>query len=347
MPTFQEIVSHLDAKQPVSARMRAIFGLKGLGDEASVRALEKSLREDPSALVRHEVAYVLGQMKALNAVPTLRTTLCDTAEDVMVRHEAGEALGAIGDMSALPLLQEFAANAGLPREIRETCVLAAERLQRQPKRIDGTGEGDGEGREEMVGYGTVDPAFPLQIKDTGIENREEKQDVVVLLRKTLCNGDIPLYERYAALFALRDYGGKSAILALCDAMEMETNSALFRHEVAYVLGQIASPLAIPSLSRILQRTDENYMVRHEAAEALGAIASEDAKHVLWRFVEDQADVVRESVEVALDIAGYVTSDAVEYADTLSDQKEGRQGGMGIENDDAAVNTSSTKEMCNV
>lgn len=300
MSTLDEILSHLNSSQPVSARMRAIFGLKALGNDASVRALEQSLRCDPSALVRHEVAYVLGQMKAKSAIRTLQMSLCDNAEDVMVRHEAGEALGAIGDMSVIPLLNALSQDLTVAQEIRETCTIAAERLSREPIQRD---ENHASTTESC--YATIDPALP----------RTDGADVNQL-RLDLCDPYNSLYERYAALFALRDMGGDDAILAICDGLEKETQSALFRHEVAYVLGQLASPVAIPALSQTLSNHEESYMVRHEAAEALGAIASDEAQEVLKKYVKDGADVVRESVEVALDIADYVASDEVHYADTL-------------------------------
>lgn len=40
------------------------------------------------------------------------------------------------------------------------------------------------------------------------------------------------------------------------------DSALFRHEIAYVLGQIQSPLVIKELADCLRKKDENCMVRH-------------------------------------------------------------------------------------
>ena len=46
------------------------------------------------------------------------------------------------------------------------------------------------------------------------------------------------------------------------------------------------------------------MVRHEAAEALGAIGSPECQAVLKTFKDDIDQVVRESCEVALDIADY-------------------------------------------
>jgi hypothetical protein len=42
---------------------------------------------DPSALFKHELAYVLGQMKNKTALPLLEKVLMDEKQDIMVRHE--------------------------------------------------------------------------------------------------------------------------------------------------------------------------------------------------------------------------------------------------------------------
>lgn len=42
-----------------------------------------------------------------------------------------------------------------------------------------------------------------------------------------------MYERYAALFALRNHGGEEAILAIVDSLGAK--SALLRHEVSKFL----------------------------------------------------------------------------------------------------------------
>lgn len=297
MPSQNQIVDLLlAASSPVSARMRAIFGLKGLGTSSAISALEKSLQSDASALVRHEVAYVLGQMGASAALPTLFTVLEDEREDVMVRHEAAEAMGAIGDESAIPLLEKYADNDDVPREIRETCVLALEKIR---------WEEDGGVGGSTGGYTSVDPA-PAEAGKTDVDS----------LREMLCDGERAMFARYRAMFALRNRGGKEATLALCEGMEREKGSALFRHEVAYVLGQMQREEAVGTLVRFLRDEEEVDMVRHEAAEALGAIGSEEAERELERFRKDKADVVRESVEVALDISDYVTSGEMHYAETI-------------------------------
>lgn len=78
----------------------------------------------------------------------------------------------------------------------------------------------------------------------------------------------PLWERYRAMFTLRNLSSDEAIRGLGKGLYCE-ESALFRHEIAYVLGQIQSPLSVPELSDRLKKKDESPMVRHECAEALG------------------------------------------------------------------------------
>lgn len=56
------------------------------------------------------------------------------------------------------------------------------------------------------------------------------------------------------------------------------------------------------------------MVRHEAAEALGSLGDEEGvEDVLKGFLDDQEQVVRDSVVVALDMAGFEKNGEMEYA----------------------------------
>jgi len=52
---------------------------------------------------------------------------------------------------------------------------------------------------------------------------------------------------------------------------LKCSSALFRHEIAYVLGQIQHEACVKQLTENLQDTRESPMVRHECAEALGKL----------------------------------------------------------------------------
>lgn len=94
------------------------------------------------------------------------------------------------------------------------------------------------------------------------------------------------------------------------------DSALFRHEIAYVLGQMQQPAAAPQLIDSLRDAGENTMVRHECAEALGAIAADDCEAALRQHLDDAVDVVRDSCIVALDMTEYEHAGQFEYADGL-------------------------------
>lgn len=102
---------------------------------------------------------------------------------------------------------------------------------------------------------------------------------------------------------------------LCAGLKC-TDSALFRHEIAYVLGQMQQPAATAQLTENLRDATENPMVRHECAEALGSIAADDCEEVLRRHLDDSVDVVRESCIVALDMSEYEHATQLEYADGL-------------------------------
>lgn len=121
------------------------------------------------------------------------------------------------------------------------------------------------------------------------------------------------------MFGLRDLASPPdlptaipAILAL--AKGFQDPSALFRHEIAFVFGQLSHPASIPALVSVLSNKDEASMVRHEAAEALGSLGDEDGvEDILRQFLDDGEQVVRDSVIVALDMANFEKGGEVEYA----------------------------------
>ena len=71
---------------------------------------------------------------------------------------------------------------------------------------------------------------------------------------------------------------------------------------------MASENSIDALIQVLRNQKEEAMVRHEAAEALGSIGSNACQEILRDFVHDSEQVVRESCEVALDMANWTEDD---------------------------------------
>ena len=155
-------------------------------------------------------------------------------------------------------------------------------------------------KPERSEFDSVDPAPP-----SGVIRISE-------LRQTLCDEDERMFQRMRALFALRNIGGSDSVDALVAAFT--SNSALLKHEIAYVLGQMQDSHAVVPLIERLRDLDEDLMVRHEAAEALGAIGNQDAIPVLKEFVDDDEPVISESCEVALDLLAWVRNDRLDYAE---------------------------------
>lgn len=121
------------------------------------------------------------------------------------------------------------------------------------------------------------------------------------------------------MFSLRDLASPPdrltatpAVLSL--AKGLSDTSALFRHEIAFIFGQLSHPASIPSLTMTLRNLDEASMVRHEAAEALGTFGNKcGVFEVLKDFLTDKEQVVRDSVIVALDMAEFESGGQTEYA----------------------------------
>ncbi|KAK4328901.1 hypothetical protein Pmani_000710 [Petrolisthes manimaculis] len=282
-----------DRGRPLKERFRALFTLKNLGGSAAITAIG-SCFSDPSALLKHELAYCLGQMGDSQAIPLLTKVLQDVKQEAMVRHEAGEALGAIGDPSVLELLEKYSHDPVV--EVAETCQLAVGRLHWLASENTNTDTFSG------CEFLSVDPTPPALETDI---NR---------LRERLLDESLPLFERYRVMFSLRNINTGESAKAL--AQGLKCGSALFRHEIGYVLGQMSNDVVVEDLAAVVRDQSESGMVRHEAAEALGSIASDSAMAVLKEYLGDSARVVRESCEVALDMSEYEHSGQFQYADGL-------------------------------
>jgi len=287
---------------PLADRFRALFTLKNLGGSSAIEAIGRGF-DDPAngALIKHELAYCLGQMGDVAAIPILTAVLKTVGEDPMVRHEAGEALGAIGDEVALDVLKSHLKDPVV--EVAETCELAVERIEWLKRQRESAGE---ESLSDNP-YNSVDPAPPSA--DAAKMSTEE-------LKAILIDEELPLFRRYRSMFELRNRGGSEAVAALCAGLHCK-QSALFRHEIAYVLGQMQHPESIKALEAALVKDGENEMVRHECAEAIGSVATPEAIKVLESYVQDPVRVVRESCQVALDMAEHEASGELQYADTLA------------------------------
>ncbi|KAM0679547.1 deoxyhypusine hydroxylase [Glugoides intestinalis] len=276
--TAVEIVkSH---KSSASIKTRALFYLRCLDTEEAALALKDCIT-NTSVLIDHEIAYILGQMKQEATIPFLFELADDENVNPIVRHEAIEALGNFEDKSLIPRIEKFVTNQ--VKIISESAVLAVKKLEQSDKKMD-----------PFSKYHSRDPAYPFE------GTFEEAVE--------LFNGK-DLEDKYRAMFYLRDQNTKEAVEVL--ASGFDDDSDLFKHELAYVFGQMVNPLSVDALAKVLDDSSQADIIRHEAAEALGNIGTDKAVQCLEKYLDTEVSIVQESACVGLGISNV---DDDEYTD---------------------------------
>nr|NVI76077.1 nero [Cucujiformia] len=164
----------------------------------------------------------------------LISVLEDPNQEPMVRHEAAEALGAIGSTKSINVLEKYKLDPVI--EVAETCEIALDRIKWKKS----TDEDKPLSRNP---YNSIDPAPPV-----ANENIQE-------LESTLLNEKATLFDRYRAMFSLRNMRNDAATVTLGKALKH--GSALFRHEIAFVLGQLQNEVSVPYLKNSLEDLTEN------------------------------------------------------------------------------------------
>jgi deoxyhypusine monooxygenase len=143
--------------------------------------------------------------------------------------------------------------------------------------------------------------------------------------------------RAAAVFSRRSHTkpkhtpNQNKTTALRDA------STLFRHDVAFCLGQRQDPAAIAALAALLADHNEHPMVRHEAGEALGAIGAPACLAALRAHADDAAPEVAETCRLALERIEHMTAAAAAAAAeaaAAAGQASSSNGGGGDSGDPA-------------
>ena len=285
-----------DQSRGMAERFRALFTLRNIISEASVKEVSRCFA-DSSALLKHECAYCLGQMQDVAAAPVLINVLEDLNQPPIVRHEAAEALGTIAKPhlydSIVSVLQKYTSD--LSALVSDTCHIALEFIEWKQASVTN--------RFQISPFNSFDPAPPLTTGDMNSWAND------------LLDSSLSLFKRYRAMFSLRNLNNLEAVDKLVKGF-VETNP-LFKHELAFVLGQLENPMATRALQNKLKDVSENSIVRHECADALGAIAEEESLQVLQKFLDDPEPIVRESCIVALDMHQYKKSDEFQYADGVS------------------------------
>lgn len=124
-------------------------------------------------------------------------------------------MGAIGDSSSIKILTKYRDDVKENKAVRETCEIALDKLKHDEQKKQ-KGE-----KEEDNKYLCIDPAPPMSMHDSPTTSLSTEA-----LRTNLLDTEASLFQRYRAMFALRNQGTKEAVLALADGFQ--DSSALFR-----------------------------------------------------------------------------------------------------------------------
>jgi deoxyhypusine monooxygenase len=263
-------------QEDLGLRFKSLFSLKAIDTAEAIEAIEVALRQTTSTLLKHEICYCLGQGQNELGKQVLLRYLAHDKVDVMGQHEALEALGCFVDSSLLPLLETYGNNES--EILVQTAYLAKKSIETKlQKKVE-------------YAYTSIDPSDALESKDL-----EEMENIML-------NENLDFYHRYQAMFGIRNLKTAASVLSL--GKGFKDSSTLFRHEIAFVYGQLRDPLSIPFLKDRLEDVSEHYMVRHECAEALGSIATDECLQLLKKYSQDENIVVKESCLVGIDMYEY-------------------------------------------
>jgi deoxyhypusine monooxygenase len=293
----------LNDMESIRLRTGALFKLRTIGNMEAVKILEEALvKEKSSDLLRHEICYCFGQMIETqeNKEEIQKFLYNEVFEDPkkyasIVLHEAAEALGNINSENNVKLLERF-----LNYEddiIQETCVMSVENINW----MNNTKNGQTEGLDKLkLHHKTNDPAPPFNFK-------QEAYSSVEKIKTILHNESESLFNRYRALFTLREFDNEEAVQALCDCFNKNLKtrfSPLFKHEVSFILGQMCEKAksALEFLELVLKDEEEDPIVRHETALTLGEITK--SKTLLEEYTKHKNQLISESCEIALDFVDY-------------------------------------------
>ena len=257
-----------------------------------------------SSLLRHEVMYIMGQMRLPSSYPFLKAKMNDPEELPVVRHEAGEALANYHHMKE-ECLTEMQKHWDSPVELLKSTVRVGIHKLNNYK-------SDTESRYGKKYGGTIEPAEPfneVELREfLKIAQDDQEADLVALAREKLLSSyeEVDEYPKYRICYYLRDLNSKESKRVLAELMWKENRefiSALLRHEVSFILGQIyeSDKYIVDTLKQVCYDDTEHPVVRHEAILAFWEIAKDE--ELVERLKAHKDQLVRESVVCAIRMAG--------------------------------------------
>lgn len=243
-------------------RIQAVFSQLFDDSSSSLQVLIKTLLHDPSSIVRHEAAYILGEKNSsLGVQPLIKAIESDKA--IIVIHESALALanlGALGYPNSEQTLTDLLSN--LNADVVDTAEIALQRLH---------------------------------MKIGKIEIPSDKQ-ILRQIMKDKSNGNKE--KRIQASFLLMDDASTESVDLLIENLNLEP-SPIVKHEIIFSLGESIHYKVVPALIKVLE-TESNFFTIHESLLALGTIGDKNCEQIIRKFLKHENPEITESAEIGLE-----------------------------------------------
>ncbi|KAI8044215.1 hypothetical protein M5D96_000366, partial [Drosophila gunungcola] len=220
--------------RPLKERFRALFTLKNIGGGTAIEAISKAF-DDESALLKHELAYCLGQMQDAKALNILTKILKDTAQEPM-------------EYKLDPVV-----------EVAETCAIALDRVRwlQSGQKVDDSNP-----------YASVDPSPPtagdMSVAELKSIYLDAQQSLFDRYRAMFSLRNLRTEDSVA--FVLGQLQEPCSIPYLQENLENRLENEMVRHECAEALGAIATDDCIKILNRYAE--DDKRVVKESCVIAL-------------------------------------------------------------------------------
>lgn len=321
----------------VEKQMRALYECREIYKddiEEMIRILVFALNNNDSVLLRHEIAYVLGQISNEKCNNILISLLSDENEHVMVRHEAAEGLAAVGSESSIEIIKKYLNDKFV--EIRETCELALCALLEKNKKVM-CACANKKPRKNSVGMvtGVLKEKKEKEEKEDEVEQEEEKEDKkgkpetetetetqneIQNETQNEIQNEIENDKRSTSRFLTIDpivitaEREKKSVNELIGDLFNENLSLKDRYEALFELRNLESAESINAICKVLLKDSTSAIFRHEVAFVLGQLVHLDSVNYLIKSLENKIEheMVRHEAALALGSLGSLNLQHDEY-----------------------------------
>lgn len=117
----------IDLTKTKEERIQAAFHLENSAEDESVKIMGESLFIEPSPIVRHEIAFSLGETANSKLASKYLMKAIETDKNIFVRHEAILALATLGKKEFIPFIKKYLNDPEI--EIAESAEIALQRIE--------------------------------------------------------------------------------------------------------------------------------------------------------------------------------------------------------------------------